>query len=269
VEEKEKKKSQRIIELRLDRIDPNPDQPRKSKTEEGIDSLSASIRDKGVLQPILIRPKGERFEIVAGERRWLAAKKAGFEKIPVVIKDYSESEVLEIALVENLQREDLNPLEKAEAYQRLLENFGYTQEKLAESMGKSRSTITNTLRLLDLEPKIKEDLGSGTISEGHARALLGVEAGERLAIWKRIRTGGISVRQTELLVKKVQNEKREIKKEVKVESKKTNLQFIENNLEELFGTKVRIRQGEKKGAIEIEFFGEQDLIRLLDIILKK
>lgn len=184
----------------IERIKPNPDQPRKQFEAAPLDDLVASIREKGVLQPLIVRPVGESYEIVAGERRWRAAQQAQLHELPVVIRNFTDTEVLEVAIIENIQRADLNPIEEAAGFKQLMDRFGHTQEKLAEALGKSRSHIANLLRLLNLPPSIQECVLKGDLSAGHARAL--VTATDPEALVKKIISGGLSVRQTEALVKK-------------------------------------------------------------------
>ncbi len=184
----------------IERIKPNPDQPRKQFDSAPLDDLVASIREKGVLQPLIVRRVGDGFEIVAGERRWRAAQQAQLHELPVVIRDFTDTEVLEVAIIENIQRADLNPIEEAAGFKQLMDRFGHTQEKLAEALGKSRSHIANLLRLLNLPQSIQEHVLRGDLSSGHARALVTAVDPEALA--KKIIAGGLSVRQTEALVKK-------------------------------------------------------------------
>lgn len=255
----------RIIPIK--EIDPNPYQPREFSGAE-LDELVNSIKTNGLLQPILVRKKNSRYELVAGSRRLKAAEIAGFTHVPVVIKNVTESEVLGIALVENIQREDLNPIEEAMAYRRLIDEFGMTQEMVAEKVGKDRSTISNTLRLLLLPEKIKNYLKEEKISEGHARALLRVE-NKRLMekLCKKVIKEGISVRKLEKLIKEIleKGEKIKIKKSLKKDSV---IQEIEEKIAELLGTKVEIKKGKKKGKIEIEFYSDDHLSEIIRKILK-
>lgn len=183
----------------IERIHPNPDQPRKKFDAAHLDDLVASIKEKGVLQPLIVRPKGDGFEIVAGERRWRAAQQAQLHSLPVVIRDFTDTEVLEVAIIENIQRADLNPIEEAAGYKQLMDRFGHTQEKMAEALGKSRSHIANLLRLLQLPSSVQGYLTDGSLSAGHARAL--ITAADPAALAKKVIAGGLSVRATEALVK--------------------------------------------------------------------
>lgn len=187
----------------IERIRPNPDQPRKRFETAPLDDLVASIREKGVLQPLIVRPMADGYEIVAGERRWRAAQQAQLHELPVIIRDFTDTEVLEVAIIENIQRADLNPIEEAAGFKQLMDRFGHTQEKLAEALGKSRSHIANLLRLLTLPPSIQDYVLKGELSAGHARALITAVDPETLV--KKILAGGLSVRQTEALVKKAAN----------------------------------------------------------------
>jgi ParB family chromosome partitioning protein len=254
-----------VMEIDLADIKPSSRQPRKKFSEDKMGELVVSIREKGVLQPILLRRLSSGYEIVVGERRWRAALKAGLKKIPAIIKEVSDRETVELALIENLQREDLNPLEEAEAYRQLIEEFGLSQEEMATRVGKDRSTITNILRLLRLPPFIQGEIRRVKISLGHARALLSLENEEQqIQACKRIISRDLSVRQTEQLV-------RSLKRKSKEEKKKFSSQ-LENILEELqriFGTRVRIRVGKgNKGAIEIEFYSPEERDRILEQLLR-
>jgi len=184
----------------IEQIHPNPNQPRKRFESAPLDDLVASIKEKGVLQPLIVRPSGDGYEIVAGERRWRAAQQAQLHSLPVLVRDFSDTEVLEVAIIENIQRADLNPVEEAAGYRQLMDRFGHTQEKMAEALGKSRSHIANLLRLLQLPPSVQSYLADGTLSAGHARALITAEDPEGLA--RKVISGGLSVRETEALVKK-------------------------------------------------------------------
>ncbi|HYG59220.1 MAG TPA: ParB/RepB/Spo0J family partition protein [Symbiobacteriaceae bacterium] len=253
-----------ILELEVRLIDANPRQPRKSFDSARLEELAASIREHGVVQPIVVRPRGERYEIVAGERRWRASQIAGLAKIPALVRDFSEAETMEIALIENLQREDLNPLEEAEAYRVLLEEFQLTQDELARRLGKSRPQITNTLRLLQLSPAARKEVEAGRLSMGHAKVLLGVETQElqdRLA--RRVSEEGMSVRDLEAALRHTHVDKKPARR---VSSLGSDLRELETRLNEHFGTPVRLQLGEGKGKIEITFFGEEGLSRILEVL---
>ncbi|MEP1588232.1 MAG: ParB/RepB/Spo0J family partition protein [Tateyamaria sp.] len=187
-------------QIPIERIRPNPDQPRKRFESAPLDDLVASIKEKGVLQPLIVRPVGDEFEIVAGERRWRAAQQAQLHSLPVIVRDFTDTEVLEVAIIENIQRADLNPIEEAAGYKQLMDRFGHTQEKMAEALGKSRSHIANLLRLLQLPNSVQSYVNDGTLSAGHARALITADNPEELA--RKVISGGLSVRATEALAKK-------------------------------------------------------------------
>lgn len=256
-----------ITQIKMSLIEPNKNQPRKSFDKEKIEALANSIKENGLIQPIIITPsKGGMYKIVAGERRWRAGKKAGLKEIPAVVRDYSDEQVAEIALIENLQREDLNPIEEAIGYKVLLEEFNLTQELIGKRIGKSRSAVANSLRLLSLEEQIQKLLVSGEISSGHARAILSVEDNDlRLALSKRIIEDNLNVRQAEALAKQLQK-KPAAKKTVKKSAFDIELEKIQNDLSSNLGTKVKISHTDKKGRIEIEYYGNDDLERILNLI---
>lgn len=262
-----------VREIEVALVRPNPFQPRKEFDREKLQELASSIREHGVVQPIVVRAKGEGFEIVAGERRWRASRLAGMKSIPAVVRDFTETQVLEIALIENLQREDLNPLEEAQAFKRLIEEFGLTQEDLAGRLGKSRPQIANTLRLLNLPESVQQLLTSGGISMGHAKVLLSVEGAdgqERLAA--QIEERKLSVREAETLLKKetsrlAQQERGGKARGGRKPSRDPGVTSLEGQLAERFGTVVRIVRGESKGRIEISFYNDEDLQRLVDELL--
>lgn len=255
------------ITLKLSQIEPNHEQPRKEFKQESIQELADSIKQYGVLQPLLVQKKGNHYEIIAGERRWRGAKEAGLKEVPVVIREYTKQQSMEIALIENVQREDLNPIEEAIAYQQLLQEFELTQEEIAARVSKNRATITNSMRLLKLDKRVQELLVQGQISSGHARALLSLEDGEhQYLIALEIVSQRLSVRDVEKLVKMVGKPKKETKKE-----EERDLSFIFKDLEErmkqVMGTKVNINKKDKnKGRIEIEYYSEAELERLVELI---
>lgn len=269
--EKDSEKGRELM-VKVSMIEPNKEQPRKDFNEEQLQELSESIKRYGVLQPLLVQKKGGLYEIIAGERRWRAAKLAGIKEVPVVLREYSKQESMEIALIENVQRADLNPIEEAKAYQQLIREFDLTQEEIAARVAKSRTAITNTMRLLKLDEQIQEMLIRGIISNGHGRALLGLESTEmQLRAVKQVLDGNLSVRETERLVKKLakleagEDERREEKK------KDDALALIYQNLEErmksIMGTKVSIHNKDKnKGRIEIEYYSEAELERIVEMI---
>lgn len=252
------------VKVKLIDIEPNRDQPRKQFDEEALAELSNSIAQHGVLQPLLVRPMPDGgYQLVAGERRWRASRMAGLTEVPVVIRDLTDSQVAELALVENLQRENLNPLEEANGYKELSDRFGYTQEKISEIVGKSRSAVANALRLLNLPERVGEMVSSGSLSMGHARALLSLEDEKiQKEIAELVVRNDLSVRETERLVRNAVKEKTGIKK-----AKKRNPYYDEAELalSEVLGRKVKITKSSKKGALEIEFFDDADLKKLLKI----
>ena len=250
-------------------IEPNQSQPRKKFDQEQMEELAESIKLHGVLQPLLVQKKDGLYEIIAGERRWRAAKLAGLKEVPVVIRQYTPQESMEVALIENLQREDLNPIEEAKAYQKLIQEFGLKQEEIAAKVAKNRTTITNAMRLLKLDEGIQNMVIENVISSGHARALLGLEDPEmQLKAAKMIMEEKLSVRETERLVKRLIREAEEKDKPKKQEK---NINFIYQNLEErmktVMGTKVTIHNKDKnKGRIEIEYYSEAELERIVEMI---
>lgn len=247
----------------LDEIQVNPYQPRTVFDQEKIEELTHSIKEKGVIQPLLVRKVKGGYQLVAGERRLRAAKKAGLEKIPVVVREISKAELLEYSLIENLQRENLNPIEEAEAYKRLMKDFGYTQQQVSQVLGKNRATVANQLRLLKLPGMVKKSLALGEISMGHARGLLSLSELQKVKEAFRIVVGkGLSVRETEKLVKRLSQEK--IKKES--EKRLVHLEYVRNDLRQWLGTQVKIVKSGKKGKIIIEFYSSEELERIIERI---
>ena len=255
--------------MKLSLIEPNREQPRKDFNEEMLQELADSIKQYGVLQPLLVKKKGDYYEIIAGERRWRAAKLAGLKEVPVVIREYSKQESMEIALIENVQREDLNPIEEALAYQQLISEFGLKQEEIAARVSKSRATITNSMRLLKLDSRVQELLMRGDISNGHARAILAVEDhDEQFLIAERVVKEQLSVREIEKLVKQLAKEPRK-KKEKEPEDHNLAVVFqdLENRMKTIMGTKVSINKKDKnKGRIELEYYSAAELERIVDLI---
>jgi len=252
--------------LPINKVEPNRDQPRKVFDEDALNELAESIRIYGVLQPLLVQKEKDYYRIIAGERRWRAAKIAGLKKVPVIIKELSEKEILEISLIENLQREDLNPIEEAEGYQRLLQEFDMTQEDLAQRVSKSRSAITNTIRLLKLDEGVQKMLSDGALSPGHARALLSLEDNEmQKEAAERIIREGLSVRDTERLVKRLTTKKPEKQPPLPAQD-----DFIYRDLEEkmrqILETKVQIKNKGKRGRIEIEYYSPDELDRIMAML---
>ena len=266
------KSNETVTELDLNLIEPNRKQPRKYFDETALEELAASLKAYGMIQPIVVKKNGEYYEIIAGERRWRAAKIAGMEKVPVVLKAWEGSEAFEAALVENLQREDLNPIEEAESYQRLQEEFQLSQEKIAEKVGKSRSAITNSLRLLQLDARVRNFVTENKLTGGHARSLLPVSDGDtQFELAEHIIEEGLSVRAVEAMVKAYlakEDAPEPAEKAEKVDE--TAYRAIEEDLKSLFATKVNLKPigKRKKGKIEIEYYSEEDLERLL-VLLKR
>ena len=260
----------RILMLKLDLVQPNKEQPRKTFDEEKINELAESIKNYGVLQPLLVQKNDSFYEIIAGERRWRAAKAAGLKEVPAVLKEYSKQEAMEISLIENVQRADLNPIEEALGYRQLIDEFGLTQEEIAVRVAKSRTAITNTMRLLKLDEQIQNMLVQGVITSGHARALLSLEDTQmQLKAAKEILDKKLSVRETERLVKRLQKEASGEKKEEKKKDETLALiyQNLEDRMESVMGTKVSIHNKDKnKGRIEIEYYSEAELERIVEMI---
>ncbi len=253
-------------ELDLDMIEPNRKQPRRFFDEKALEELAASLKTYGMIQPVVVQKSGDYYELIAGERRWRAAKIAGLTKIPVVEKSWEAGEAFEVALVENIQREDLNPLEEAESYRRLQEEFGLSQEKIGEKVGKSRSNITNMMRLLQLDNRVKNFLWENKISVGHARALLAITDGEaQFEMAEHVIDEECSVRETEALVKKFLEPEVVVEKKEKV-SNLVNKRELEDSLKSIFATKVKITENKNKGKIEISYFSEDELDRLLTMM---
>ena len=249
--------------LKISQVEPNRDQPRKQFDKASLEDLAGSIKQYGIIQPIIVCKRDDYYEIIAGERRWRAAKMAGLKEIPVVIRDYSDKEIAEISLIENIQRENLNPVEEAQAYKSLIEEYNLTQEELAARISKSRTQITNTMRLLKLHPKVQKMLVDGSLSAGHARALLALEDPElQLSAAQRIVAETLSVRQTEDLVKQMNTPVTRRKGSAKIKNS-IFYRDLERQIAETFGTKVKITQKEPgKGKIEISFFSEEELDRI-------
>ncbi|HEY6243751.1 MAG TPA: ParB/RepB/Spo0J family partition protein [Pyrinomonadaceae bacterium] len=262
---------QETLELELDLIDPGSEQPRMRFDEEALERLAVSIREHGVVQPILVRRKGGRYELIAGERRWRAAQRAGLGTIPVIVKEVADSDLLEIALTENVQREDLNPIEEAQAYQKLIERVGLTQEALASRFGRDRSYITNYLRLLRLPDDLQRLVEDGRLSTGHARTVLGLpHIDQQRRVARHVLEKGLSVRATEALVKKHLDETPGSTRRSTTHTADPNIRAAENKLRRAFGTQVRILQGSLNGPgrIEIAFFNDMDLDRIYSILTR-
>ena len=257
-----------VLLVSIKEVVPNAAQPRKDFDEEAIAELAASIREFGVLQPLLVQKKDDKYEIIAGERRWRAAKKTGLSQIPVLVREYSDRETFEISLIENLQRENLNAIEEAQAYQRLAEEYQLTQEEIAQRVSKSRTAITNALRLLKLENEVQQLLIAGDLTMGHARALLSLPSGEMQVLTaRRVATSGISVRDTERMVKKMLKPAVPRDNVRAKEQLDAALKSIEERLRKMTGTKVAIHPGRGgAGRIEIEYYSLEDLERIISLI---
>lgn len=262
-----------FFELDIDLIKSNPDQPRKNFPETELDELTRSIKANGIVQPILVRPKGKGYQIVAGERRWRAAQKAELDKIPVVVKEVSDDKLIEIALIENIQRQELNPIEEAKAYQKLIDEIGLTQEMVANRVGKNRSFVANYLRLLKLPEEILDFVEENKLSVGHARALIMLESEEsQIELAKNIIGMSLSVRDTEKAVKRIAQGKTQDNTKPRVRIKKdANLKNAEKKLRRHFGTQVKITPDSEgvSGKIEFEYYGEVDLDRIYNLLIRK
>lgn len=256
--------------MRIDEIEPNQLQPRKNFDEDALQELSESIKQFGLIQPIIVKNKGKYYEIVAGERRWRAARIAGLKEVPVIIKEYSEKESMEIAIVENLQREDLNPIEEAQAYQKLIEEFGLKQDEAAQRVSKSRTAVTNALRLLKLDERVQQMVIDEMISGGHARALLAIEDKEEQYLTAMlIFDNKMSVRETEKLVREhiKKEEEKKVEKKEDFSQMETIYHQLEERMKSVIGSKVAIHsRNYKKGKIEIEYYSNDELERIIDLI---
>ncbi|RKY42153.1 MAG: hypothetical protein DRP85_03835 [Candidatus Makaraimicrobium thalassicum] len=265
ISEDTSKVKEKVKKVKLTDIVPSSFQPRKRFGPEKMEELVSSIREKGVIQPVLVRPRGTGYELIAGERRWRAAQQLQIEEMPAIIRnDIDDAGSLEISLIENIQREELNPIEEASAYQELISQFEYTLDKVGQMMGKDKTTISNSLRLLTLPEEIRSYVEDGRISTGHAKALLSITSGHRRKkLAGMIVRKGISVRETEQLVRRAAGARIKAKK-----AKDSEIMRIEEELQHRLGTKVNIQQGKKRGRIEIQYFSNEDLQRLLRIILQ-
>ena len=265
-EKKEEKISGGPMIVKISKVEPNREQPRKKFDEDALLELSESIKQYGILQPLLVSDKKSYFEIIAGERRWRAAKMAGLKEVPVVVKEFSNQEIVEISLIENIQREDLNPVEEAQAYRRLIEEFHLKQDEIAERVSKSRTAVTNSLRLLKLSPKVQEMVVDEMISAGQARAILGIsdfETQERIAL--KVFDHKLSVRETEALVRKILKPSNQ-KETVSNSAEDAVYESLEEKMKTITGTRVSIhRKKNNKGKIEIEYYSREDLERIIDL----
>ena len=261
-----------VLEIKIEEIVPGDGQPRKVFDADKIDDLAKSIKKHGIIQPLIVHKEGPVYKIIAGERRWRAAKKAGLKTVPVIAKTASNREILELALIENIQREDLNPIEEAEAYERLKTEYSLTQEALAEIISKGRADIANSLRLLSLSKKIQKMIASGELSKGHGKALLALkETADAEKVAQNIIKGNLNVRQTEALVRKV-NEQSEKKPEKEPETGKTDvytlaIKVVESKLREKLGAKVILTDNNGKGKLQIEYTSVDERERIIDSIL--
>ncbi|MHB2153263.1 ParB/RepB/Spo0J family partition protein [Calditrichota bacterium GD2] len=255
-----------LTEVEVALVRPNPFQPRQDFDPRKLEELKASIKENGIIQPITVRRKDNYYELIAGERRLRAVSELGYEKIPAyIIEVETKEEMLELALIENVQRDHLNPIEQAQAYQRLIEECNLTQDEVAKKIGKDRSTITNFIRLLKLPPKIRESVQKEEISMGHARALLSVEDKDaQFKIWQKVVKNKLSVRKVEQMVKDFQ-QKKEVEEQARRPKRSVYIQRMEAELREIFGTKVNIRSRKEGGTIEVEFYSPEDLNRLYEI----
>lgn len=253
--------------VNISKVEPNREQPRRNFDEDALQELAESIKQFGILQPLLVQDRKEYYEIIAGERRWRAAKIAGLKEVPIIIKELSDQEIVEISLIENIQREDLNPIEEAMAYKRLLNEFHLKQDEVAERVSKSRTAVTNSMRLLKLNEKVQQMVIDEMITTGHARALLGIaEEEQQYTIAQKIFDEKLSVRETEKLIKKLQNQKGEITKKQENSSISIIYQDLEQKLKNIMGTKVSIHtKDHKKGKIEIEYYNKEELDRIVEM----
>ena len=248
------------------KVEPNPNQPRRQFDDDSLQELADSVKQYGILQPLIVKKHDKFYEIIAGERRWRAAKLAGLKEVPVLIRDYAENEIVDIALIENIQREDLNPIEEALAYKRLMEEFSLKQDQVAAKVSKSRAAITNSLRLLKLDQRVQNLLSEEMITTGHARALLAIEdPDQQYETAMKVFDEKLSVREIEKLVKQMSKKKKETPKE---ENKVQEFLFanIEESLKQALGSKVNIKNRNNKGKIEIEYYSKEELDRLVDML---
>ena len=263
---KEKKEKGGIINIELKDIKANKKQPRKFFDNNKLNELAESVKEHGIIQPLILKKEEKGYSIIAGERRYRAAKIAELTEVPALIMNISDEKLLQVSLIENIQREDLNPIEEGLAYERLLKEFALTQEELSKTMGKSRTTITNTMRLLKLDDRVKEYVMEGVISEGHGRAILPLENETQYEIAQKIIDNSLSVRETEKLVKKILNDAVEEKTSERRKPLNPYYKDVRDRLQDHFGTKVNLNANKNKGKIEIEYYSEEDLQRILDII---
>lgn len=268
-------KEKGVTEIPLEKLAPNPQQPRKDFSEEKLAEMANTIKAYGVIQPVLVHKEKEQYILVAGERRYKAAQMAGLKTIPAIVKEYSPKELIEIALVENLQREDLNPIEEASAYKRLLEEFNFSQEELARKIGRSRSSIANAMRLLTLDEETKKYLSDGKLTPGQVRPLLSISNPEqRRYLAMKILNNKLTARQVENMVKNLKREAKGEEMPDKENSKENEIKLlflkeVEEKIRKTYGTKVKIKRDKKEGKIELYFYSDEDFERLTEILLKE
>ena len=265
-----KAEGEAIQKVRITKVEPNREQPRKNFDEDALQELSESIKEHGVISPILVQDKKDHYEIIAGERRWRAAKLAGLKEVPVIVKHYTDQEILEISLIENIQRENLNPIEEAYAYKKLLTEFNLKQDEVAERVSKSRTAVTNSMRLLKLCDKVQQMVIEGMLSTGHARTLIGIEDPEQqYQLAMKIFDEKLSVRDAEKLIKNINKPVSHKNKKETDEALKIIYQELEEKLKQAVGTKVAIMAGENgTGRLEIEFYNHDDLDRISDLLTR-
>lgn len=265
IEKTEESQEKGISYIDINDIKPNENQPRKAFDEEKLDELAVSIKEHGLIQPVILRKVKKGFEIVAGERRWRACRKAGLKEIPCIVKDLTDEENALLAIIENMQREDLNPIEEAEGINQMITSFGMTQEQVSKSVGKSRPYITNSLRLLKLPEQIRDMVSQGKLTTGHARAIAGVSNGEKqIKLAEYAVKEEISVREMEKLIKEENSAKK--KSPRKRNEKNADVKRVEEDLKQIMGTKVSLNQSGKKGKIEIEYYSREELERLIELL---
>lgn len=257
----------RVVHIEIEKIEYNSLQPRTDYDLSKLNDLKNSIQERGILQPILVRKRGEAFEVVAGERRLRAAKELGLSKIPAIVKNLTDQDVLVIALVENIQREELNPIEEARAYKRLIEEFGYTHDTIAQSVSKNRSTVSNMLRLLNLHPDIQKEIFSKRISVGHARAILSLDSTQQADMVRKVIEKGLSVRELEAMISGPSN-KTDRSKRALPRQKDHEIAALEDEFQKILGTKVSVQSKKKRGKIIIEYYSPDDLDRLIQLLRK-
>ena len=265
VTKKEESEEKGISFININEIKPNQNQPRKSFNEEKLEELAASIIENGLIQPVILRKADKGYEIVAGERRWRACRKAGLKEIPCIIREFTDEQNMLIVIIENMQREDLNPIEEAEGLNQMIVNFGMTQEQVSKSVGKSRPYITNALRLLKLPSEIREMLLANQLSAGHARAIAGISDTEKqIQLAEYAIKEGLSVREIEKIIKEENAPKKKISR--KKAEKSADVRKVEDDLKQIMGTKVNLNQSGKKGKIEIEYYSRDELERLIEML---